>query len=402
MKQDQLNQHIKHALESIEPEVPAHLWNNVKAGISTGAPASSGGEAAQSAASSAGSAGSAAALKIGAAAIAVIGGGLLVWHLATDSPKETSPITQKVEQSVDPSDERNDVNQPKSNAETTAPVISPEDQRQESNEEQMAHSSVDEPISDAVVKDSENHEQAVQEESAFNQEPNEADKVTAISEVETDQEMTGDDAQSASPAVVTEDRSIGHDEVGVVNEDEDQSETETMEMQVPLEAGILADKVSGEAPLTVNFANVADAHSFEWDFDNGRRSVEHKPVMTFTEPGDYMVRLVVRDEQGNRVNDQMEITVFEVSKIFVPDVITPNGDGVNDEFRVIGHNVTQVHFSIYRLDGTLVFESRSMNDAWDGIDAQTPQADKYIVEAVAVKTNGKPIQKRQMLHVLRE
>lgn len=401
MKQDQLNQHIKHALESIDPEVPAHLWNNIQAGISGGASANGKAENAQSSGSTSGSTGAAAALKIGSAAVVILSGGLLAWHLMTDTPKEPEHLAEKVQQVVPKTDKAALAKQPENTDEIQVPVESPEDYSAKTENGLTAHSSIDEPVGGDELITYEVDEAIDQQETGFNAKDDTKEEVSEVPSVKDENEILRNESQPVQDKVVSPEKTTEREQEDL-QADESQTNPQILEFDVPLEAGILASKVSGEAPLTVNFSNVAGAKSYEWDFDNGRWSAEAEPTMTFTEPGDYVVRLVVRDARGNRVNDQMEITVFEVSKIFVPDVITPNGDGVNDEFKVIGHNTLNVRFSVYRLDGSLVFENHGNGDAWDGMDAQSPQADKYIVEAVAQKMNGEPIQKRQVLHVLRD
>jgi gliding motility-associated-like protein len=53
--------------------------------------------------------------------------------------------------------------------------------------------------------------------------------------------------------------------------------------------------------------------------------------------------------------------------IFVPNAFTPNGDGKNDVLYVRGFNISRVHlFAIFNRWGEKVFESRSLNEGWDG------------------------------------
>jgi gliding motility-associated-like protein len=54
--------------------------------------------------------------------------------------------------------------------------------------------------------------------------------------------------------------------------------------------------------------------------------------------------------------------------IIIPNVFTPNNDGINDEFKVNlnGSAITNYHLSIYANWGILMFYSGSPNVSWDG------------------------------------
>jgi gliding motility-associated-like protein len=53
--------------------------------------------------------------------------------------------------------------------------------------------------------------------------------------------------------------------------------------------------------------------------------------------------------------------------VFVPNVFTPNGDGVNDNFiPMISGLVTDVNIVIFNRWGLQVYESDDINFSWDG------------------------------------
>ena len=52
--------------------------------------------------------------------------------------------------------------------------------------------------------------------------------------------------------------------------------------------------------------------------------------------------------------------------LFIPNTFTPNGDGVNDEFKVYGEGIIRVHMEVHDRWGTMVFESTSRDPRWDG------------------------------------
>ena len=53
----------------------------------------------------------------------------------------------------------------------------------------------------------------------------------------------------------------------------------------------------------------------------------------------------------------------------IPNAFTPNGDGINDLFRIIGtppENITKYNFRIFNRWGQMVFDTNNIEEAWDG------------------------------------
>jgi len=88
---------------------------------------------------------------------------------------------------------------------------------------------------------------------------------------------------------------------------------ETPENSAPI-ASIIADPLSGNAPLEVSFSSQGSTDdkgivTFAWDFDSGDTSNVENPTYTFTEVGIYEVILTVTDEEGLMDMDTVVITV---------------------------------------------------------------------------------------------
>jgi gliding motility-associated-like protein len=53
----------------------------------------------------------------------------------------------------------------------------------------------------------------------------------------------------------------------------------------------------------------------------------------------------------------------------IPNAFTPNNDGLNDSFRILGlppENITQFNLQIFDRWGQVVFETNNIEAAWDG------------------------------------
>lgn len=148
-----------------------------------------------------------------------------------------------------------------------------------------------------------------------------------------------------------------------------------------------------ENPLMFSFSNIIQAASYEWNFGDGTTSRQPNPVHTYNAPGNYSVALKVYDKNGKAYSDSKEIIVSgkeenlqEVSSIDKPNIFTPNGDGIDDEFYFTGKNIESFMVTIVSPYGKTVYSSTDINQHWNGTDksgAAVPSGNySYICKAV--------------------
>lgn len=63
------------------------------------------------------------------------------------------------------------------------------------------------------------------------------------------------------------------------------------------------------------------------------------------------------------------VLLEEVEELPLPNVISPNGDGLNDAW-VVPEPVTPMHLRIYNRWGNLVYESENYANNWSGVTIQ--------------------------------
>ncbi len=94
---------------------------------------------------------------------------------------------------------------------------------------------------------------------------------------------------------------------------------------------------------------------------------------------------------SNTVTTLANITAPPVFIFELPNAFTPNGDGKNDELKVISNaGVTELKsFKIFSRSGNLVFESRDLSRGWDGrYNGNMLPSDIYYWTAVYVDRNN--------------
>jgi gliding motility-associated-like protein len=143
-----------------------------------------------------------------------------------------------------------------------------------------------------------------------------------------------------------------------------------------LKAELDANLVSGYAPLEVilynNSASVnALGITSVWSFGNGTKTVTTSSnlsqTVVYNQPGTYTVALYAT--KGTCQSSATKTIVVDIpSKLEVPNVFTPNGDGSNDLFFVRSANLTEITAMIFDRWGHKIYEltSSTGNIAWDG------------------------------------
>lgn len=89
-----------------------------------------------------------------------------------------------------------------------------------------------------------------------------------------------------------------------------------------------------------------------------------KPIKTTT----YCVK-VTDTLTGCSSSDCMMVKIISKplpTDVFVPDIFSPNNDGINDILYVNGKNIMDIEFVVYNRWGEKVFESQDLNVGWDG------------------------------------
>ena len=160
----------------------------------------------------------------------------------------------------------------------------------------------------------------------------------------------------------------------------------------------LADKPLGSAKHTICAdsavsldAGYPNASAYQWS--TGATSSQ----VTITGPGLYTVDITT--EGGCVLSDTATVHVNDCQKCepIFPNAFTPNGDGYNDAFHLLGGcDFTEFSLGIYNRWGEEVFRSANSIAAWDGTFRNAPcPAGVYTFLASgthAMSDDGKPVQ----------
>lgn len=158
-------------------------------------------------------------------------------------------------------------------------------------------------------------------------------------------------------------------------------------------------KLSGSAPLNIELINYASPAAFfyNWcisndkEFNNCYINTSTKDFRyTFDTHGTYYLKSEITNSQMSEdslkncmVTNTIIVEVLN-SKLDVPNVFSPNGDGVNDEFKVAYQSLTTFRARVYSIHGRLLHEWTDPAKGWDGTIGGNPAAEGtyyYVIEA---------------------
>ncbi len=91
-------------------------------------------------------------------------------------------------------------------------------------------------------------------------------------------------------------------------------------------------------------------------------------------PGNY-----VEWNTRNFNDDVFALSIIDENILFVPQIFSPNGDGLNDVLYARSNRIEEITFMVYNRWGEKVFESRDVDQGWDGrYRGQKSQSGVYV------------------------
>ena len=152
------------------------------------------------------------------------------------------------------------------------------------------------------------------------------------------------------------------------------------------------DPDQGEAPLEVFITdNSIRALSYLWKFGDDSLSDSPNPVShVYYKPGEYNLLLSIESEDYCVDSVSLKITV-EPSSLDIPNVFTPDGNGVNDFFYVESKSLRYISVQVFSKSGQRVYLFEGKEDVlkewqgWDGYiggSRASPGIYFYIIRAI--------------------
>jgi len=140
---------------------------------------------------------------------------------------------------------------------------------------------------------------------------------------------------------------------------------------------------------------------FSWKFD-GITYTDTTPAMryTFNELGEHSITFYAEELSSGIKNEQTRSITLGASSD-VPNVFSPNGDGVNDLFLIPADGFTVYQMTIFSRSGMVVFERKAPVITWDGRNKAGDKVMQGVYYYVLEALDGSSPIKKGFLHLYR-
>jgi gliding motility-associated-like protein len=145
---------------------------------------------------------------------------------------------------------------------------------------------------------------------------------------------------------------------------------------IHVKADFTIDPAKGDAPLEVTVTDKSiRATTYLWQFGDNKDSISalaNPPAHIYYKPGEYFVTLTVESDMHCVDSSTSEKIVVDPSNLDIPNVFTPDGDGLNDYFVVVAPSMRHINVQIFSRSGLKVYsfdgEGESLTNwkGWDG------------------------------------
>jgi gliding motility-associated-like protein len=106
------------------------------------------------------------------------------------------------------------------------------------------------------------------------------------------------------------------------------------------------------------------AFNFIWDFGDGSFGYQREVTHHYDGLDEYDAAVTVTTNNG--CFDVATVHLYGSVIIYIPNAFTPNNDGLNDAFEIIGRQVESFELVIYNRWGDVVYSTNSFEDSWMG------------------------------------
>jgi gliding motility-associated-like protein len=128
---------------------------------------------------------------------------------------------------------------------------------------------------------------------------------------------------------------------------------------------------------TVSFQDLsAGANQWTWNFGDGVISTSANPAHTYSQEGEFFVTLTVHSPEGCAAEVTHGPYIVMTPDLFIPNVFSPNGDGVNDFFQVQYTGDQPFNCAVFDRWGVKLWQTNNKTATWDGKDlngAEVPE-----------------------------
>jgi len=143
-------------------------------------------------------------------------------------------------------------------------------------------------------------------------------------------------------------------------------------------------------PTIINITNLSGYDSTTYFINHLFWTAEDDWSKEFSESGLYLIKQYVVNEFGCKDSTELSFKIIPNNFLFIPNAFSPNGDGMNDEFKPIIGEVLEYEFRVFDRWGLILFETEDPSEVWDG---QGVDSGSFIYQVKALFSGNKLVTK---------
>jgi len=158
----------------------------------------------------------------------------------------------------------------------------------------------------------------------------------------------------------------------------------------------------------INQSTPLGNNKYTWTIDKlNIKPLEISPYVTLTALGVYKVTLLAENENGCKSKYTRSVELKNIFECFIPNVFTPDGDGLNDTFGPVfspyGLDESSYSLEIFDRWGESLFRTKNFLVQWDGLNflKQEVKEDVYVYQIRYRDLEGKVYYKTGSVTVVR-
>ncbi|MDW8416677.1 MAG: gliding motility-associated C-terminal domain-containing protein [Bacteroidia bacterium] len=145
------------------------------------------------------------------------------------------------------------------------------------------------------------------------------------------------------------------------------------------------DTIEVGQSVTFTASSQPAAAGYTWNFGQGTvRPGGASETISYDQPGVYSISVTAPPCSDTAI---YRLVVIAPAGLFIPNVFSPNGDGINDSWRItLNGSVRDIRWQVYDRWGVLIAQGQGTAARWDGTKGGQPCPEGAYVYVVEVET----------------
>lgn len=121
--------------------------------------------------------------------------------------------------------------------------------------------------------------------------------------------------------------------------------------------------------VDINNYSIGRDLRYDWYFDGEYFASQAEPPLVLKDMDNHLLNLRISDSNG--CIDSLSEVILPPFILYMPNVFTPNGDGINDVFNPILIGAVEFEMTIVDRWGNIVFTTKDQSQGWNGVSVES-------------------------------